>query len=92
MIRNLKSKPTRDIFDGVISRSSKKIPIVLHDKARRQLDQINAATAVETLRVPPGNNLEKLKGNLQDYWSIRINKQRRIIFRWENGHAFDVDI
>lgn len=92
MIRNFKSKVAQDVFDGVNSSSSRKIPSMLHDKARRLFDQLNAATKIDTLRVPPGNNLEKLKGNLSDYWSIRINKQWRVIFRWNNGDAFDIDI
>jgi len=92
MIRNFKSKIALDIFDGIPSRSSRKIPTDLHDKIRRLFDQINASTQIETLRIPPGNNLEKLKGNLKNYWSIRINKQWRVIFKWENSEAFDVDV
>lgn len=92
MIRNFKSKLAQDIYDGASSRLSRTLPILLHDIAKRRLDQLNATTRVETLRIPPGNNLEKLKGNLKDYWSIRINKQWRIIFRWHNGEAIDVDI
>lgn len=89
MIRNFENKIAEDIFDGVSSRPSRKIPIELHSKIRRLFDQINAATHIETLRIPPGNNLEKLKGNLKDYWSVRANKQWRIIFKWENGDALD---
>ena len=64
----------------------------LHEKIRRLFDQINASTKIETLRVPPSNHLEKLKGNLKNYWSIRINIQWRITFKWENGEAIDLDI
>ena len=92
MIRNFKSKIAQDIFDGVESRSTRKIPIDLHKKIRRLFDQINAVTKVETLRIPPANCLEKLKGGLKNYWSIRVNKQWRIIFKWENNEAFNVDI
>ena len=60
MIRNFKSKTARDIFDGKLSRYAKTIPIELHNKVRRLFDQINAATRIETLRIPPSNNLEKL--------------------------------
>ncbi|KAF5271646.1 hypothetical protein FQR65_LT05267 [Abscondita terminalis] len=56
----------------------------LHNKAYRLLDQLNAITLVETLQVPPSNHLEKLRGTLKEFWSIRINKQRRIIFKWNN--------
>lgn len=92
MIKNFKSKTAKDIFDGNSSALARKIPTVLHGKARRLFDQINAATKIETLRVPPGNCLEKLKGNLKDYWSIRVNNQWRIIFIWNNGEALNVDI
>jgi proteic killer suppression protein len=53
---------------------------------------LNAAHVLDDLRVPPGNCLEKLKGNLANHHSIRVNAQYRIIFRWEDGHAFDVQI
>jgi proteic killer suppression protein len=92
MIKNFRSKVAQDIFDGILSQSSKRISIHLHGKIRRLYDQLNAATKVETLRVPPGNNLEKFKGNLKDYWSVRINKQLRIIFKWDNDEASNVDI
>lgn len=92
MIRNFKSKTAQDIYDGVISRHSKRVPIELHDKVRRLFDQVNAAPNVETLRVPPGNNLEKLKGDLKSYWSIRVNKQWRVIFIWEKSEALNVDV
>lgn len=92
MIRNFKSKTAQDIYDGTLSRHAKRIPIELHSKIRRLFDQINAVSKIETLRIPPSNNLEKLKGNLLGYWSIRINKQWRIIFRWEDSLAVDVDI
>lgn len=51
-----------------------------------------AATTLETLRVPPSNRLEQLKGDRAGQWSIRINDQWRICFRWENGNAYDVEI
>lgn len=92
MIRNFKSKLAEDIYHGVNSRYSRKLSKPLHAKAQRLLDQLNVITAVDTLRIPPSNNLEKLTGNLKDYWSIRINKQWRITFAWKNGDACDVDI
>lgn len=92
MIRNFKNKIAEDIYNGVNSRYTRNLPSVLHKKAQRLLDQINSATNVESLRVPPGNNLEKLKGTLKNYWSIRINKQWRIVFIWNNGEAINVDL
>jgi toxin HigB-1 len=92
MIRNFKGKTAQDIFDGALSRASRKVPVDLHDKVRRLFDQINASTNIETLRVPPGNNLDKLKGNLRNYWSVRVNMKWRVIFKWENSEALDIDV
>lgn len=92
MIRNFASKTAQDVFDGTKSRYARKLPQELHDKACRLFDQINAVTRVEELRVPPSNHLEKLTGDLKDKWSLRINIQWRIIFRWSSGEAIDVDI
>lgn len=92
MIRNFKSKLAQNIYDGHDSRYARKLPLSLRQKARRLLDQINAATRVETLRVPPSNKLRKLEGNLSEFWRIKIDKQWAIIFRWENGYAYDIDI
>ncbi|MEO5611914.1 MAG: type II toxin-antitoxin system RelE/ParE family toxin [Sphingomicrobium sp.] len=60
--------------------------------ALRKLDLIDASAMIEDLRVPPGNRLEKLKGDRAGLWSIRINDQWRICFRWVDGEAFDVEI
>ena len=92
MIRNIIGKTTRDIYDGIDNRYSRTVPRELHNKARRLLDKINASPRVELLRVPPGNHLEKLRGNLAGFWSIRINDQWRIIFRWQDDIAIDVQI
>ncbi len=80
MIINFKSKMAQDIFDGISSSASRKIPINLHDKISRLFDQLNVATKIETLQVPPGNHLEKLTGGLKEYWSIRVNKKWKVIF------------
>jgi toxin HigB-1 len=92
MIRNFTSKTAQDIYDGENSRHSRKIPRDLHAKAQRLFDQLNVAVAVDTLKAPPGNRLERLKGDLAGFWSLRINDQWRIVFRWEDGDALDVDI
>ena len=60
--------------------------------AKRKLEAINAAVRLDDLKVPPANRLEKLKGNLKNFYSIRINDQWRVIFRWVNGEAHDVRI
>lgn len=92
MIINLANKTTEDIYNGINSRYARQISIELHAKICRLLDQLNAITQIETLRIPPSNHLEKLKGALSAYWSLRINKQWRIIFKWKNGDAYDVEI
>ena len=92
MIRNISSKAAQDIYDGVNSRHARTLPSELHAKAQRLLDQINAAVVLEVLKAPPGNRLEKLKGDWEGFWSIRINDQWRVVFRWEAGDALDVDI
>lgn len=92
MIRNFKSKQAKDLYDGVNSRHARKIPIELHPKVVRIFDQLNAATKVETLRAPPSNRLEKLVGSLKGYWSIRVNKQWRVIFEWVETDACNVDV
>jgi len=92
MIRNFSSKTAQDIYDGENSRHARKIPRELHAKAQRLLDQLNAAVAVAVLKTPPGNRLERLGGDWAGFWSLRINDQWRIVFRWEEGDARDVDI
>jgi proteic killer suppression protein len=60
--------------------------------ARRKLDQLNRVRALAELRVPPGNRLERLRGERRGQYSIRINEQYRICFRWEDGYADDVEV
>ncbi len=92
MIRSIADKTTQDIYDGTNSRQARKLPRELHARAQRMLDQLNAAPSVGFLRIPPSNHLEKLHGDLAGLWSLRINKQWRIVFRWEGTDAFDVRI
>ena len=92
MLRTISDKGTQDVYDGVNSRYARKLPRELHGKARRLLDQINTAPTLDFLRVPPSNRLEKLRGDLADYWSLRINDQWRIVFRWDGKDALDVEI
>lgn len=92
MIRTFKDKATRDIFDGVNSKIARRLPPHLLQRARDLLDVLNATTRLETLRVPPSNRFHALKKDLIGYCSISINDQWRIIFRWVNGEAEDVQI
>jgi proteic killer suppression protein len=59
---------------------------------RRKLDQINRVRTINELKVPPGNRLERLKGDRENQYSIRINQQYRICFIWEDGHAYEIEI
>ncbi|MBP3839693.1 MAG: type II toxin-antitoxin system RelE/ParE family toxin, partial [Chryseobacterium sp.] len=86
---NFGNNETEKIWNGIVS---KKLPREIQDVARRKLRMINNSVDVADLRIPPANRLEKLKGGLKEFYSIRINSQWRIIFRWENGNAFEVEI
>jgi proteic killer suppression protein len=90
MIKNFGNRTALDIYNGVNSRYARKLPRALHVKAQRLLDQINAAPTLDTLRIPPGNSLEKMTGNLKGYWSLRINEQWRIIVRRAANDFYDV--
>lgn len=89
MIESFSDKATAAIFDGQFVR---KLPYEIQAKARRQLKFIDATSKVEELRIPPGNRLEQLSGDRSGQWSIRINDQWRICFKWHDGHAKDVEI
>lgn len=89
MIVSFGSKETEKIWNGIIV---KKPSIEIQQIGRRKLRMLNNSQDLIDLRIPPSNRLEKLSGNLKDYYSIRINNQWRIIFRWENGNASNVEI
>jgi proteic killer suppression protein len=92
MITSFGDKNTSDLFHGISSRHSRKLPVQIHELALYKLDVLNAAQVLDDLRSPPGNRLESLKGDLKGYSSIRINSQWRIIFRWVENSATDVQI
>jgi proteic killer suppression protein len=82
-------KQTEKLYHG---RFSPKLPHDVQRTAQRKLKQLSAASSLDFLRVPPGNRLEQLAGNRSGQWSILINDQWRICFRWTDGNAFDVEI
>ena len=92
MIRSFRDLATEDLFNGHQTRRVHHFPSSILSVALRKLDMINAAYQLLDLRVPPGNRLETLRGDLEGFHSIRINDQWRIIFRWENGGAEQVAI
>jgi proteic killer suppression protein len=93
MIQSFRDQGTRDVFDRRNSkRAAKACPTDFWSVARRKLDQLNQAEVLEDLRVPPGNRLEALKGNRKGQYSIRINDQFRVCFRWTKPGPEDVEI
>ncbi|MHB1276882.1 MAG: type II toxin-antitoxin system RelE/ParE family toxin [Bacteroidia bacterium] len=89
MIKRFADRESEKIWNGI---RSKKLPNEIQEVARRKLRMINNAHDILDLKIPPANRLEKLKGSLSDYHSIRINDQWRIIFRWQNNDAYEVKI
>jgi toxin HigB-1 len=89
MIKEFGDKESEKIWNGI---RSKKLPNEILNVARRKLRMINNSQNINDLRIPPANRLEKLKGDMKDYHSIRINNQWRIIFQWKNNDAYDVKI
>ena len=88
-IESFADRRTAAIFEGHEVRS---LPREMQATARRKLKMIDAVPSIATLRVPPGNRLETLKGDRKRQWSIRIDDQWRICFRWKDGNAHDVEI
>jgi proteic killer suppression protein len=92
-IYNFRNKATEDINYGRVTKNSLKLlPKTLHQKAQIKLARISAATSIEDLRQLRGNRLETLQGDRQGQYSIRINDQYRICFRWLQENAYDVEI
>ncbi len=92
MIESFKDQATEDLFNGVRSKKALKIPQQLWPSAIRKLDMINAAVHLDDLKAPPGNQLQRLKGDLGAFHSIRVNEQYRIIFKWDDHNAKEVQI
>jgi proteic killer suppression protein len=89
MIKGFADSETQKLFGG---RLPKKLPTQIHRVALRKLLVLDAADVLQDLRIPPGNRLEKLKGNRKGQYSIRINDQWRICFSWRDGDAYEVEI
>ena len=91
MITGFKSKDAEKIFNGEYSR---KIPFDIQRRAQITLALLDAASCLDVMKVPPSNRLEKLKGGRNDEWSIRINSQWRITFKYdsEKRNFYDVSV
>jgi toxin HigB-1 len=89
MIQSFRDQSTAQLFQRRLSR---RFPPNLRGIAWRKLAVLNAVERLDDLRVPPGNRLEKLSGDREGQYSIRINERWRICFRWHGGNAYDVEI
>ena len=89
MILSFGSRDTLKIWDG---ERVKKIPNEIQEIGRRKLRMLNNSQNIADLQIPPSNKLEKLNGNLKEFYSIRVNNQWRLIFKWHNGNASNVEI
>lgn len=89
MILSFGNKNTQKIWEG---ERIKGFSIDIQELGRRKLRMLNNSMDIKDLMIPPSNRLEKLKGNLNGFYSIRINDQYRIIFQWDNGHARNVEL
>lgn len=92
MIESFGNKLAEDLFYDKVSRETRRFPNELRRAARRKLLYLHDAAELKDLRVPPGNRLEALKGDLRGFHSIRINDQWRIVFNWQSGSPIDVQI
>ena len=90
MIASFGDQATSDLYHGVQSRRARAFPADVVPVALRKLDMVNAARTLLDLRSPPGNRLERLRGNWRGFHSVRVNEQWRVIFRWAEGAAHDV--
>jgi proteic killer suppression protein len=89
MIISFGNSETEKVWNGT---RVKELPNEIQNIGRRKLRMLNNSVDLADLRTPPSNRLEKLSGNLKDFYSIRINDQWRIIFKWNSGNALEVEI
>ena len=93
MIRTFRNRGTEDVFDGADTAAARRVcNQSVWPTARRKLDQLSRVRELRELGIPPGNRLERLRGDRRGQHSIRINDQFRVCFRWEAGDAHKVEI
>lgn len=92
MIVSFKNKLAEHLMHGISSKETRRFPATLHRIAIRKLTQLDVATQLDTLRIPPGNRLEALQGDRDGQHSIRINEQWRVCFVWTEDGPADVEI
>lgn len=89
VIKSFADRETEKLWNG---RRSKAVPAQLRERTLAKLLSVEIATNVRELEVPPGNRLEKLRGDREGPWSIRVNQQYRVCFRFEGGDAYNVEV
>lgn len=92
MIRGFADKVAEDLYHGKNSKDARKVPKSIWRVIQRKLDLLNRAVSLRDLRAPPSNRLEKLRGDLDGFHSIRVNDQYRIVFAFRDGDAHDVRV
>ncbi|MFV1974099.1 MAG: type II toxin-antitoxin system RelE/ParE family toxin [Thiohalobacterales bacterium] len=92
MLESFGNRLAEDLFHDRHSRATRAFAPDLRRSARRKLLYLHDAAELKDLRVPPGNRLEALKGKYKGKHSIRINEQWRVVFRWQHGNAFEVEV
>ncbi len=92
MIQSFADDTTADLFQDRNTRAARRIPRELWRSVQRKLKVLDSAARVDDLKIPAGNRLEKLKGDRAGRFSIRVNDQYRITFRWEGGNASEVGV
>ena len=92
MIQSFADKTTADIFQERNTKDARNIPKDLWRVVQRKLKMLDVAVRVDDLKSPPGNRLKLLTGQMSGRYSVRVNEQYRITFRWEDGQAFEVAV
>ncbi len=92
MIQSFADETTADLFRERNTRAARRVPVDIWRVVQRKLKAIDVAARLEDLRVPAGNRLEALKGDQAGRYSVRVNDQYRVTFRWEQAHAYEVRI
>ena len=92
MILSFGNKVTEALYNGLDTKGVRHLPHDIIQKTLNKLDVVNGAHDLLDLRSPPGNRLEALRGELSGFYSIRVNSQWRIIFRWQDGNAYEVQL
>ena len=92
MIQSFADETTADLFRGRNTRAARRVPADIWRIVQRKLKAIDVAVRLDDLRIPAGNRLGVLKGDQAGRYSVRVNDQYRVTFRWEQGHAYEVRV